>query len=784
MSQKVSIVLVNYNGKRYLKDLLKSIVSQDYGSIDVILVDNGSTDGSVEWLKSNYSTVSLIESKKNEGFGEGCNVGIDYAITHGAEYILLLNTDTILKKNLVSELVKYADCKTVTTATTYCGEKDDKKLWYSGGKIDYLTANTNQLLYREDNQNPTYEVDFVSGCCMLIHKGIFEKVGKFDKNFYLYYEDTDFCVRMKKAHIKMLYVTTTSLWHKVGGSSVGGNEMSCSTQYYVTRNRLLFAEKYADLFKEGNLGVLREILKERAFFAGINNEKYELYVKAAIADFLKGDFGKGNYGKTLLEERFYVLTGFYEREVRDAMFWYCAGDISASIMIVNPQKCNVIYSVSFDVAKEDEADSCLQVEIDGREFQNCSFPGHIEFMLFVEAEQKVKMDLFLQGKNISKSVRSDGNSSYYQLLNLKITEQKTNFYLGTSFLPKESNGDNEWYWSSEQTGDIYLVNNKEELLVNEVRFSVVPCEKSTVGKITVLQDGEKVAEIEPEREVDYRLPLRPKSVSRLTICTDMPVKKGERTLCFNVNNLSVESIKENFYLGNNFYPKESDGASEWYWSSEQNGDIFIVNSENRKQINLVKFGVTPFENLEDACIEIWYDGSKKIQVTSMENMKFLIEVPKNSITRLTIRGNMPIREMTGRKLCFNINNFFIIPVQEYVCFERSFYAQESNENDVWCWAYEQEAEIVLCYEVAKDVKLSFSIGCIPEFTGETVELILDGKNLGEYTYNRKISIPVKADKNIGIHRLKFKAAHQPFYVEGDSRKFAFQVLNFCVRADD
>ena len=903
MSQKVSIVLVNYNGKVYLKDLLKSIAVQDYQVVDIILVDNDSTDGSIEWLKTNYPEVCLIESKRNEGFGEGCNIGIDYAIAHGAEYVLLMNTDTIPEKNLVSELVKYADSETVTTAKIYCGEKGDEKLWYSGGEINWITAKTNQLLYGAEDRKPTYPVEFISGCCMLLHKNIFEKVGKFDKDFYLYYEDTDFCVRMKKTHIKMLYVTTTSLWHKVGGSSVGGNEMSCSTQYYVTRNRLLFAEKHADLFKEGNLSVLREILRERAFFAGINNEKYELYVKAAIADFLKQDFGRGNYGKILLEERFYVLNGFYEREVGDSMFWYCAGDISASIMIVNPQKCNIIYNISFDVAKDDETDSYLQVEVEGQELRSCHFPEHVEFMFFVEAEQKVKMNLFLQGKNISKSVRSDGNASYYQLLNLKVTEQKTNFYYGKSFLPKESNEENEWYWSTEQTGDIYLVNNEEVLQVNEVRFSVVPYDKNGVGKITILQDRIKVAEIEPEKEVNYYFPVQPKSVSRLTICTDMPVQKGERKLCFNVHDLKVERIKESFYFGNSFYPKESDGVSDWYWSAEQTGDIylvnngkalqvnevrfsvvpydrneagkiailqdgtkvaeiepekevnycfpvqpksvsrltictdmpvqkeernlcfnvnnlrmerikenfyfgnsfypkesdgnaewcwtkeqtgdiFIVNRDDKIQVNWVRFGITPFENPEDATIEILQDGKRNIQATAMENIEFLVEVPPNSLTRLTIHGNLPVCEVDGRSLCFNVNNFRIISVQEYVCFEKSFYAEERNEEDVWYWAYEQEAEISFVFGTAGEAKLSFSIGSASEFTEETIELALDDRTLGKFSYNREICVPVKGDETFAIHRLKFKAAHTPFHVEGDSRKFVFQVLNFCILDSD
>lgn len=903
MSKKVSIVLVNYNGKEYLNDLLESIEAQDYEDVDVVLVDNGSTDDSVAWLKENYAKLSLLEAEHNEGFGEGCNVGIDYALEHGAEYILLLNTDTVIEKNLVSELVKYADTDTVTTATIYCGEIGEKQLWYSGGKINFVTANTEQLIYGENDRNPTYQVDFISGCCMLLHKSLFEKVGKFDKKFFLYYEDADFCVRMKNANITMLYLTTTSLWHKVGGSSVGGSETSCSTQYYVTRNRLLFAEKHANLFKDGNIGILREILQERDFFAGANNEKYKLYVMAAIADFFKKDFGRGVYGKTLLEERIYVLDGLYDREGEKDTFWYCAGERSTDIVIVNPQKRNVVYNVSFDVAREYDEDASLQITIEGKMFRSCRFPEHVEFMLFVEAEQKAKMNLQLLGDKLSKTRRSDGNYSYYQLLNIKVVERNVSFYLGKSFLSKESNETSEWYWSSERNGDIYLINNSDELVVDEVKFSVVPCERNEAEVITILQDGEVIAEAEPEKELNYRVPVKPKSTSRLTICTDLPIERGERSLCFNVNNLSVasikndfyfgnefgvkesddvsewcwssekngdiylvnnsdelvveevkfsvipweknetevitilqdgeviaeaepekelnyrvtvkpksvseltistdwpvykgerrlcfnvknlkaECIKDSFYLGNTFYSKENDEYTAWYWSKEQTGDIFIINRSHRMQIKRIEFSVMPYAQCKNAIIEILQEGKETIRVSPMERITHMLEIPANSVIRLTVRGNMPVCAEKERNLCFNINNLLINLVEKYVNFENTFYAQESNGVDTWNWACEQEAEISFVLNEAKESKLSFCLGCLPEFEQESVELILDGASLGEFAYNQEISVLLKPDANIGIHCLKFKASHEPFHVEGDSRKFVFQVINFDIAVND
>ncbi len=426
MKRKVFVVTVNYNGVNYFEDFFQSVMKQEYDNIEVVMVDNNSTDKSVEWIKNSQYPVEVISSKENRGFGEGANIGIDYAISKGAEYILLLNIDTFLDRNLVSELVKYANENTVTTAVIYCGDKEKMRLWYAGGEIDYFTANVNQLLYGEDIGEDAKEVSFISGCCMMIHRSIFDKVGYFDKSFYLYYEDADFCVRLIKNNIIMKCITTSSLWHKVGGSSIGGNEMSYGTQYYVVRNRLLFANKYPELFRSGNLKVLQEILRERNFFAGSNNEKYELYVKAAVKDYMKEYYERGYYGRILLEEHFYIENGFYERETDGEKDWFCAADIQADIYIVNSKKKLAEYRISFDVAKPlYDIDENILIELDSQEigkYRLSSDVNHVEFVTLVPVEGKRKLHFRLCGEDIKYIERSDGGLVYYQLLNLIIEE--------------------------------------------------------------------------------------------------------------------------------------------------------------------------------------------------------------------------------------------------------------------------------------------------------------------------------------------------------------------------
>ena len=150
MKSKVTIVLVNYNDSRYMEEFFDSIHQQNYENIDVVLVDNASEDNSLIWLKKNEPKTTVIALDENVGFGQGCNIGVKRAIDNGAEYILLLNIDTVLKPDLVSKLVEAADSTTVTTALTYCGAHDAQEVWYSGGEIDYETANTFQKMYKTD----------------------------------------------------------------------------------------------------------------------------------------------------------------------------------------------------------------------------------------------------------------------------------------------------------------------------------------------------------------------------------------------------------------------------------------------------------------------------------------------------------------------------------------------------------------------------------------------------------------------------------------------------------
>lgn len=311
--KKVAIVILNFNGEKDTIQCLESIERLQVTRLDsakrvgyrlqVIVVDNGSVDGSVNELK-NFTLpalrFTLIENKENLGFAEGNNVGIRVALKDGADYVLILNNDTLVDKNLILQLIKtfsdYHDAGIISPKiyfapgfefhkTRYKKNERGKVIWYAGGKLDWdniLSSHRGVDEVDSGQYDRVVETDFATGACMMIKLEVFKKIGLLDKDYFLYWEDVDFCQRAKKAGFKVLYTPTTHIWHKVArGSGIGSN----LNDYYITRNRLLFASKYAVV--RAKFALLRESLK--MLFSG------RPWQWRGVIDYYFGNLDKGSY---------------------------------------------------------------------------------------------------------------------------------------------------------------------------------------------------------------------------------------------------------------------------------------------------------------------------------------------------------------------------------------------------------------------------------------------------------------------------------------------------------
>ncbi len=211
---------------------------------------------------------------KNLGYAGGNNLGIKKALKDKADFIFLINNDTILDQKILIELIKASSLNKeigILAPKIYFApgyefhqeryQKKDKGkvIWYAGGLIDWQ----NIIAFHrgvDEVESGQYDfscpTDFASGCAMLIKKEVFRKVGFFDERYFLYLEDVDFCLKAQRKGFKIIFVPQAKLWHANAGSSQVGGPLH---DYYLTRNRLLFGFKYARF--RTKMALIRESLR-------------------------------------------------------------------------------------------------------------------------------------------------------------------------------------------------------------------------------------------------------------------------------------------------------------------------------------------------------------------------------------------------------------------------------------------------------------------------------------------------------------------------------------------
>ena len=235
--KKVSIILVNYNGINDTVECIKSIQKSDYANYEIVVVDNCSED-KLDILYQ-FEKVTLIINNENVGFGIANNIGAEYASNHGADYIMCLNNDTVINTDTIKKLVTSTNDTTITTGAIYY--YNSKELWYGGGEVSRWKGNFRHKQYTENK-----DITFITGCCFMMTTNTYKKIGLFEKEYFMYYEDADFSIKAQQKEIRLLYLSDAVIWHKVGKSidrSIGAKD------YYLTRNRLYIINKYRNYFK-------------------------------------------------------------------------------------------------------------------------------------------------------------------------------------------------------------------------------------------------------------------------------------------------------------------------------------------------------------------------------------------------------------------------------------------------------------------------------------------------------------------------------------------------------
>ena len=235
----VSIIIVNWNAKKFLKDCIDSLQSQSFIDFEIIFVDNASTDDSVSFVKTNFPQVKIIENNENLGFAEGNNIGIANST---GKIIALFNPDAVADKNwlkiLISAINDNPKIAAVTGKMYYLDNEYDKNVVFcTWSKLDPISSIPTNF----HNDEPIARVDYLSGAAMLVRRDILDKIGFMDKDYFLYFEETDLCARMIRAGYDLMYIPNALVWHAVSPLSNSQNKI-----YFMERNRIRFAMKNFD----------------------------------------------------------------------------------------------------------------------------------------------------------------------------------------------------------------------------------------------------------------------------------------------------------------------------------------------------------------------------------------------------------------------------------------------------------------------------------------------------------------------------------------------------------
>ena len=242
-------MVVNWNGCEDTLACLASLQAVDYAPLDLLVVDNGSTDGSVPAIRAAFPDVEVIETGRNLGFAGGGNAGIEAALTRGVEFVLLLNNDTVVSPGFVRELVEVAratpDVAAVSPKIYY--HADPTRVWYAGARwvaahATFEHVGQGTLDGDDHGDGRPVDTDYACGCAMLVPAAVLRRVGPFDSDLFLLYEEVDWCFRARRLGLRSLLAPRAAVWHKVS-TSFGGRQ-SALYMYFDVRNRLVWAKRH------------------------------------------------------------------------------------------------------------------------------------------------------------------------------------------------------------------------------------------------------------------------------------------------------------------------------------------------------------------------------------------------------------------------------------------------------------------------------------------------------------------------------------------------------------
>lgn len=235
----VAIVVLNWNNYEDTADCVRSLLTQEYANYEILVVDNGSTDGSGERIRDEFDSVEVLFNEDNLGFSGGMNVGIRRALERSTDYVVLSNNDIVVNRNdAIARMVEHMEANPqVGVATPVIRRASDGEPWFERGVVDERSGRTEHVSIGDD-ERPVRN-GYVPNCFAFVRGEVFERVGLLQERYFLYYEDVEFSIDVRDAGYEIRTVPEVTIDHEVSGSSEGG--LGPTITYYRARNFLLLA---------------------------------------------------------------------------------------------------------------------------------------------------------------------------------------------------------------------------------------------------------------------------------------------------------------------------------------------------------------------------------------------------------------------------------------------------------------------------------------------------------------------------------------------------------------
>lgn len=280
----VWVVIPTWNRKDEIQECLNSVLVSDYINLNIVVIDNGSTDDTAHLISENYPQINLIQLNKNIGASAASNMGFEYALKKGAKYLLRLDSDMLIDKSMISEMVKFAvsDSSLGLIFPKILRYDQPDIIWYTGAKRHsfFIVSRAKDFNVKDGGgESSNFEIDFAPSAAILLSATVVKKTKGFDEDYFVYFEDYDLCIRIKKLDKNIFYCPAAKAWHKIGSDKLSDFGLM---QYQ--KSKMIFYRKHSS-------GMHSFLLIIFSFFHIIYRSMFKAsgeHIKPALKGMIKG----------------------------------------------------------------------------------------------------------------------------------------------------------------------------------------------------------------------------------------------------------------------------------------------------------------------------------------------------------------------------------------------------------------------------------------------------------------------------------------------------------------